>query len=100
VLLVFICLGFIYLAVGPSGREKVKIALVVLVVLFLFAKDRHPSAPPPPSLAIGSCAPGFDCSADGKPLPPVSAALYDERGRPNSHGKVLILPKVMPSHPH
>jgi hypothetical protein len=97
-LLGLICLGFIYWAVGASGREKVKIALVVLAVLFLFAKDRHPSTPPPPSLAIGSCAPGFDCSPDGKPLPPVSATLYDAQGRPNSHGKVLVLPKVMPEH--
>lgn len=98
-LLVFICLGFIYWAIGPSGRDKVKIGLAVLVVLFLFAKDRRVSAPLPPSLAIASCAPGFDCSGhESMPLSPAPAAMYDDFGRPNSHGKVLVLPKVIPSH--
>jgi hypothetical protein len=99
-LLVLISLGFIYWAVGPGGRENITVILVVLVVLWLFAADRLPKAPEPPSLAIGSCAPGFDCSADGKASPPTNAALYDDLGRPKSKGKVLVIPKVIPTHPH
>jgi hypothetical protein len=78
-LLVLISLGFIYWAVGPGGRENITVILVVLVVLWLFAADRLPKAPEPPSLAI---------------------ALYDDLGRPKSKGKVLVIPKVIPTHPH
>lgn len=96
-ILLLVIAGFIYWMVGPSGREKVKVALVVIVLLWLFAAGRIPKRQS--GLEVGACAPGFDCSEPhANPLPPASAAMYDESGRPNSHGKVLVLPKVTSHH--
>jgi hypothetical protein len=92
-LLVLICVGLVLWALGSAGRAMLGVLIVVLVVWAAV----QPPKPHRPWVE--------GTYADGTPLPPLwcgecrAVPMYDESGRPNSHGAVLTLPSVMPHHP-
>jgi hypothetical protein len=101
-LLAVICVGLILWAVGRTGRAILGVLIFALVV-WAAAKSPNPSDSGRPRFDA-TCTPGIDCSPDviplrARPLPPAAAAMYDDSGRPNSHGDILTLPSVMPHHP-